>query len=244
MFARCSGRLAPITLVVALAGAGMLCADSEASAAGEGHYYSTYFAGYLDESSQNPPGDVTAQFEVPTITSCGHKTQVVGIGVQAEDDIENTLDSILLFGCQHGQTYYAAYLEADGSATAVTLPVTGGDTIVTSANMNVQGSSVSFSIVGGDSQSITAGDDTAVSAFIGSIADVTAGNPDKPAEVPDFGSIPVTNADIDGSALGSLSTGLSRAIRSTNGKPPPSGIVQILPRRVSGASFTLKFKHN
>jgi len=238
MFKRRSNLLALMGLTPVLALIGVAIVPTEASAAGVHPYYSTFLAGYDVINNTPAPSPLSAQFTVPTISGCGAKganRDNQFVGVMVEDNSTTYIFSGLYFGCQKGEPFDQGVFINYDAATTSSVSVSAGETVAVSATMNEQSSSLSFGVVGGSTQTLAVAEDTAVSAFVG--ADSTGG-------VPDFGKIKFSDVDLNGIGLSPATTGIDRAIRTTNGKAPPSGMVQIQTGRLTSASFSLRFEHS
>jgi hypothetical protein len=127
-----------------------------------------------------------------------------------------------------------------------TLPaiVSPGDVIALSASTTSTAGSITFTdVTTGYSKSVTGPGLVADFAYVGSLAKFDDAG--ALLGVPQFPSFPFTNAQVNGAGLDTYSaaTGLEQFIRTTNGSPPPTGIIQIQPGSLAAASFSETWLH-
>jgi hypothetical protein len=221
---------------------GLVAMGGEAYASGT-VYYQQYDSGYQVYSSTVPPATVAVTFKVPLVSDCTSTEREIGLGPLVEDASGDAVESWVQLGCDKGKAVYSAGYSILGTGAQFGIVVHPHDSITQTNSMNATQSSVTFTDnTTGASDTITGSADTAAYGYIGSTSDFNGKG--KLTGVPDFSTVSMTDAEINGAGIGTYttSTGLAEWIRTTTGTS--SGTVQIQPGTLHPSSFKLTFRHN
>jgi hypothetical protein len=207
--------------------------------------YQTSDSGYSIYSSTIPPATASTDITVPTVTGCTKSDRQIAFGPLVEDSSGDGADSFIEVGCKGGKATYAVGALVFSTFTIFSTTVSPGDSISLSAAMNATSTSATVDdTTTGFNQTISGAGHTAAYGYVGSFAAFKGGT--KPLHVPDFGTVSFTSAEVDGAGIGTYnsSTGLYEFIRTTNGKAPPKGKVQVEPGTLGSSSFSMAFDHS
>ena len=240
-------RLAAAVVVTGLmTGTVLISAGNEAGAKSGVPKLYTGGAGYQETSTTTPPSSVTAQTTVPAVSACTSTQQYafgeVQVGQQPGSDF---VDIGVQFGCDNGSAKYLALSQFQASVFVLPIAINGGDRLTLSASTTSSKSSVTITdnTSGGTATHSWQGFASNY-AFVG-VDPILNGTSLWP--IPKFSPMSFTGAKADGANLSSFtaSTGLSEYIQTTNGSPPPSGKIQMLPSALKkSSSFAVKWKHS
>jgi hypothetical protein len=207
-------------------------------------YYSKINSGYNVYSSTVPPATASTTLKVPMVKDCPKTGRGIGFGPLVEDSGGDGAEAFVEVGCVGGKATYSGGLDMFGTITTSATTVHPGNSLSLSATMNATSTSATFTDTStGYSRTVTGASGTAAYAFIGSFpADNSA---HKLLGVPHFATLTFTNAKVNGAGIGTYdtATGLYEFIRTTNGKAPPKGKVQVEPSALKTSSFSLAFEH-
>ena len=202
-------------------------------------------SGYSIYSATIPLATASTNLTIPTVTGCPKADRQIAFGPLVENSSGDGADSFIEVGCKSGKATYAVGALMYSTLTIFATTVRAGDSVSLSAAMN--GTSTTATVddtTTGFNQTVSGAGDTAAYGYIGSFPAYKGGP--KPLHVPDFGTISFTSAEVNGAGIGTYtsSTGLYEFIRTTNGKAPPKGKIQVDPGTPGSSSFSMAFDHS